>query len=130
MIKSINDKIKIKADNDLRTHNLTLSQSRVLIYLTHNGGQATQKEIEDFLEVSHPTVVGIVSRMEKNGFLDCRPDTLDRRNKLVCLTEHARGTGEDMDSVIGSMEKKMLGPLSDEQVEQLTSMLEIISRNI
>lgn len=130
LIKSINDRIKLKADNDLKSHNLTLAQSRVLIFLLNLGGQATQKEIEDFLEVSHPTVVGIVSRMEKNGFLSCCSDPHDRRNKLVSLTDHAVLIGRDMDSVIEDMERKMLHPLTEEQVKQLTAMLETIYGNL
>lgn len=130
LIKSINDRIKVKADNDLKSHNLTLAQSRVLVFLKNRGAQATQKEIEDFLEVSHPTVVGIVSRMEKNGFLNCSLDPSDRRNKIVALTEYALRTGEDMNSVIGEMEAKMLCPLTDEQILQLTEMLELIYNNL
>ena len=130
LIKSINDRIKVKADNDLKSHNLTLAQSRVLIFLKYHDGQASQKEIEDYLEVSHPTVVGIVSRMEKNGFLTCYFDPTDRRNKIVTLTEYAMQTGENMDTVIGEMEAKMLRPLTKEQIKQLTEMLELINKNL
>ncbi len=68
-IKYISDKVRQKADNNLKDHNLTLSQVRVLRFLTCVGGSCSQKEIEDYLQVSHPTVVGIVSRMEQSGFL-------------------------------------------------------------
>ena len=63
--KLINDKLRTKADADLRAHGLTMTQSRVLRFLSDSGGEATQKEIEDFLSVSHPTVVGIVSRLRE-----------------------------------------------------------------
>ena len=58
LLKMITDKIKIQADANLAQHDLTLTQSRVLGYLARNGGTATQKEIEGFLQVSHPTVAG------------------------------------------------------------------------
>lgn len=58
LVKMIDDKMKVKADADLTHYDLTLSQCRVLTFLQSQEGQATQKEIEDFLEVSHPTVVG------------------------------------------------------------------------
>ena len=74
LIKNINDKLKVKADADLKHSNLTLAQSRVLAFLDRRGGQATQKEIEVYLEVSHPTVVGIISRMKQNGHLRCWVD--------------------------------------------------------
>lgn len=54
LLKMITDKIKIQADANLAQHDLTLTQSRVLGYLARNGGTATQKEIEGFLQVSHP----------------------------------------------------------------------------
>ena len=130
LIKSINDKVKIHADADLKTHNLTLAQSRVLIYLMKHGQQATQKEIEDSFEVSHPTIVGLVTRMEKNGFLTCRMDTYDRRNKIVGLTELGVSTARNMGNVIGKMEKKMLVPLTDDDIIKLTDMLETILKNL
>ena len=48
--KIINDRIKVRADADLKTHDLTLTQTRVLGFLTESGGQATQKEIEADLQ--------------------------------------------------------------------------------
>ena len=130
LIKSINDKIKVHADADLKSHDLTLSQSRVLMFLVKNDGKATQKEIEDFLKVSHPTVVGLVSRMKENGFVTVMQDTDDRRNKVVTLTDTAIKTGSNMDKVVAGMEAKMLKSLSAEQIKQLTEMLETIYRNI
>ena len=65
LIKSISDRLKVCADADLYRYHLTLSQSRVLWCLEQSGGQATQKEIERFHTVSHPTVIGIVSHMKK-----------------------------------------------------------------
>ncbi len=130
LIKSISDRIKVHADKDLKDHNLTLSQSRVVMFLSKHGGQATQKEIEVFMDVSHPTVVGLVSRMEENGFVTSRMDDEDRRNKIVTLTAHALTTGANMDKVIGDMESKMLSSLSDKQIEELTEMLETVYHNV
>lgn len=131
LIKSINDKIKIHADADLKSHNLTLAQSRVLVYLkSRENGRATQKEIEDFLSVSHPTVVGLVSRMGKNGFLTSWIDADDHRNKIVELTPSAKKIGDNMDFVIKGMEDKMLSSLSKNQISELSEMLEIIYKNL
>lgn len=130
LIKTISDRIKIHADEDLKRHNLTLSQSRVLIFLKNNGGQAMQKEIEDDLGVSHPTTVGLVSRMAQNGFLTVRPDEDDRRNRIVCLTDHAKKVGSDMDNVIGQMEEQMLSSIPEEQQKLLVQMLETIYSNV
>lgn len=130
LIKAINDKVKVHADADLKSHNLTLTQSRVLLYLKDHSAHATQKEIEEYLDVSHPTVVGIVSRMEKNGFVVCWFDKNDRRNKNVKLTDMAIQTAQNMDSVISGMEDRMLFPLTKQQISILTQMLELIYKNL
>ena len=130
LIKNINDKLKAKADADLKHYNLTLAQSRVLTFLHFNGGQATQKEIEVFLDVSHPTVVGIVSRMEQNGHVISWIDENDKRNKIVKLTETAEALSMDMEHDISENERKMLASLSAEDIEQLRELLLAVYKNL
>lgn len=129
LIKNINDKLKVKADADLKRYNLTFTQSRVFAFLQEKGGQATQKEIELFLEVSHPTVVGIVSRMEQNGYVTTWMDSNDKRNKNVKLTKQAEEIGIDMEQNMLKNEKMLLDPLTAEEAEKLKEMLLLISAN-
>ena len=130
LFKNINDKLKVKADADLKHSNLTLAQSRVLAFLDSRGGQTTQKESEVHLEVSHPTVVGIISRMEKNGHLRCWVDETDKRNKIVALTEQAKALGEEMEQRILANEKMLLASLSEADIKKLKQMLLIIYNNL
>lgn len=126
LIKNINDKLKVKVDADLKRYNLTFTQSRVFAFLNGKGGQATQKEIELFLEVSHPTVVGIVSRMEQNGYVTTWLDDKDKRNKIVRLTKQAEEIGIDMEQNMLENERMLLAPLSAEESERLKEMLTAI----
>lgn len=130
LIKNINDKLKVKADADLKHSNLTLAQSRVLAFLDSQGGQTTQKEIEVYLEVSHPTVVGIISRMEQNGHLQCWVDENDKRNKIVALTEQAKALGKEIEQRILDNEKKLLASLSEEDIKKLKQMLLVMYNNL
>ncbi len=130
LIKNINDKLKAKADADFKRYNLTLAQSRVFAFLHSNGGQATQKEIEVFLEVSHPTVVGIVSRMEQNGHVISWIDENDKRLQLVKLTGAAEALSMDMEHNISANEQKMLASLSGEEIEQLRELLLAVYKNL
>lgn len=122
LIKSINDKLKVRADAELKQYHLTISQSRVLVYLRSRGGQATQKEIETFLDVAHPTIVGLVSRMEQNGYVTCWPCE-DGRNKYVKLTPQAEAIGKDMQENMQASEEMLLAPLSPEDRERLRGLL-------
>lgn len=126
LLKMITDKIKIQADANLAQHDLTLTQSRVLGYLDRSGGQATQKEIEGFLQVSHPTVAGVIGRMEQKGFVSCRADPADKRSKIVSQTERAAAVAQDMHATIQTTEQQMLRSLTPEQIAALESALRTI----
>lgn len=130
LIKNINDRLKVRADADLKKHNLTLTQSRVLAFLDSKGGSATQKEIEIFLEVSHPTVVGVVSRMEQKDYLTSRTDDSDKRNKIVTLTQKAKALGKEMEENILANERALLASFSDEDASKLKEMLLAIYNNL
>jgi len=130
LIKLINDRLKAKADADLKSEHLTLSQSRVLAFLEHKDGQTTQKEIESYLEVSHPTVVGLISRMEQNGFVACCLDPSDHRNKIVKLTRKAEKAGKSMEKLIGQHEEMLLKSMTQEERKELQRLLEIVNNNI
>ena len=129
LIKGINDKLKVKADAELKQYNLTMAQCRVLTYLSSQGGQTTQKEIEVFLNVSHPTVVGIVSRMEQNGYVTCWPCE-DGRNKYVKLTAQAEAIDRDMQENMHANEEMLLAPLSPEERERLRDLLLTVAEHL
>lgn len=131
-MKQITDKIKAAADadTDLKNRNLTLSQVRVLEYISSKGGSVTQKSIEEYLDVSHPTVVGIVARLEKNGYLICYSDKTDRRNKIVAMTERSARVIHEVQRKIAAQEEKLLQGLSAEEIEQLRKLLNTILKNV
>ena len=128
--KLISDKLKVHADADLKNQGLTLAQSRVLTFLNEQDGIATQKEIEDYLQVSHPTVVGLVSRMEQNELVETWLDPENRRNKMVRLTEKSKKIGENMDEVTEQHDKALLNGLSEQEQAELNRMLNIILKNL
>ena len=131
LIKNIDEKLKVRADADLKSHNLTLVQSSVVIFLYHQEEcQATQKEIEEHLEISHPAVVGIVSRMEQNGHVTTWIDPNNRRNKMVRLTLQAQAMGENMDVLRRHWEGIMLQGFSPEEAAGLKKMLWMVYQNI
>ena len=130
LIKIISDKLRMRADADMVEHNLTLSQCRVHAYLNRHGGEATQKEIEVYMEVSHPTVVGIISRMEKAGHVVTCTDENDKRNKIVRLSEESRAMGYEIEKTIHAREQAMLDGLSETEVSELRRMLEVVYQNL
>ncbi|MGN1019515.1 MAG: MarR family winged helix-turn-helix transcriptional regulator [Aristaeellaceae bacterium] len=130
LIKSINEKLKARADQDARTHHLTLSQSFVLTYLDSQGGQAAQKDIERFLDVSHPAVTGIISRMEQNGHVTTWPNPGDKRVKIVALTPQAGARVKEMNEMCQHWESAMLDGFSPEETATLKALLIRVNDNL
>ncbi len=125
LFKVITDKMIEKADKDMEEYGLTFTQSRVLGFL-RDKECVTQKEIEKHLEVSHPTVVGIVSRMEQNGFVTTWFDPSDKRNKMVKLTEKANETGKLLEASAKIHDRELFYFLTEEEIIQLGDMLTTI----
>lgn len=128
--KIINDRIKQRADADLQAHDLTLTQTRVLGFIMEAGGQVAQKDIERDLQVSHPTVVGVVSRMEQKGFLTSWVDPMDRRNKLIRVTPKAIETDRQINATVQKQDEKLLRGLTPQQIEVLCACLDHIAKNL
>lgn len=115
---------------NLKEWDLTFSQLQVLKYLQMHHGETMQKEIEREFQVSHPTIVGLVSRLEKNGFVTTRVDTKDRRNKIVSLTDKAREHHKIIENEKKQNEAFLLSGLSAEDQQNLRRYLLLIQQNL
>ena len=65
LIKQISEKTDKKIIRTFKKYGVTCSQHRLLVFLDKSGGKSMQKDVETYLEVSHPTVVGLLSGLEK-----------------------------------------------------------------
>ena len=130
LIKVISDRMKALGDNDLKTHDLTFSQAQVLVVIERNGGTIAQKEIEKILDVSHPTIVGLVNRLQEKEFVECEVDETDRRSKIVFLSEKAKSLGQLMREKRDQSDRELMEGLSEEEAEQLYVLLRKIYSNI
>lgn len=130
LLKKINDKFKLKVDAHLKTFDLTVSQAKVLHFIGHCSGFTTQKQIEEFLEVSHPTVVGLLSRLEKSGYIECGYDESHGKNKTVRQTEKAVKFSHTMYDFFVRANNDLVKGLSKEEQEELERLLCILYENV
>lgn len=130
LIKLINEKLVAIAEPDFEKLGVTFRQSMVLYELDRVGGQATQKELEIIMEVSHPTITGLVKRMEKNGFVITWFSGDDRRNKLVKLTPKAKGIIKELEEFVVVYDKITFKSFTPEEISVFTDMLLRIYENV
>ena len=133
LFRQINDGLKRLLDNRLQDMQLTSAQIHVLGYLRCRrdmGQVTTQKDLENHLKVSHPTVVGIIHRLEEKGFLYSEIDTADRRMKNLYLTEQENEVFDEMERRREVAEASMLAGFTPGEREEIYQLLNRIIRNL
>lgn len=130
LFKVIHERMQTAADADLKAQGLTFAQGQVIVFLAEHGSRALQKEIEASLGVSHPTVTGLVSRLEKSGFVRTWTDAEDRRNKVVELTDKARETGDRLRGTMHERDRALLAGLDEREQAELIRMLKQVYANV
>lgn len=131
LFKQINLMIKKEIDKNLIKYDLTTSQSRVLFFVYFRGDDKTSmKDIEEHMKVTHPTVIGIVKRLEEKGFVATASDPEDRRVKLVIITQKTTKMIKKLDQGKRRMDEKLLKGFTEQEAKELRRMLSMIEDNL
>lgn len=131
IIKLIGDAIETKANQKLKHYDMTLSQGRVLSYLHHRRGMKTsQRDMEEYFQVTHPTIIGILKRLESKGLITSEYDTVDKRIKNVYLTRDHESKSIKASDFQVEMEETLVRGFTAEQISELKEALFTLYRNI
>ncbi|MDY4755080.1 MAG: MarR family transcriptional regulator [Candidatus Faecousia sp.] len=102
---------------------LTSAQGRVMGYLARRGEPLCAKDIEEEFHLSHPTVSGLLSRLEKKSFIEFRPDEKDGRCKRIYVSPKGLDCHERIFHVILENEKRVVQGFTQEEKEQFATLL-------
>jgi len=80
--------------------------------------------VEEEFHLSHPTVSGILSRLEKKDFIEFRPDEQDRRVKRIYLRPKGIEYHERIHRVIQENEQRIVRDFTEEEQRQFAALLE------
>ena len=88
-MRKFNDNLSLIVNNELRKYGLTYSQLLLLHFLSQRKGEETAiKDIEKLMQLTHPTVLGIVARLCAKGFVKTKTSDKDKRIRLVSLADN------------------------------------------
>jgi DNA-binding MarR family transcriptional regulator len=133
LIKQLDESLHKHANRDLEPFGLTMSQFRVLLHLREREKarlMTSHKDIEAALGVSHPTVVGLLRRLEAKGFVRTETGAVDRRVRNVFLVKVKPSLWSGMHASRLNAEKKLLAGFSKEEASILVAMLKRVLGNI
>jgi DNA-binding MarR family transcriptional regulator len=123
-IKLISERITKNINQQLKTYGVTLTQMRVLNFMAGRPGCcATQREIEDFLHVTHPTVVGILKIMVRNDLIEYVHHTPARRTKPARLTPRSHEILDALKHSGDQFQREAFTDFSGDECSALHSLL-------
>lgn len=125
-------KIRRKLDNETSKYGITGVQGRILGFLCHNSDKRDifQKDIEEELEIRRSSVTSVLQLMEKNGFIERVSVSKDARLKKLVLTEKGNEVQRNVHNRISELEESLRRELSDEEFDQLISLIDRLSDKI
>ena len=115
-----------------KEYKLTPAQMDILIFLLHNNKNkiVNQRDIENFLSLSNPTIAGTLLRLEKKGFIIRKISKEDKRYKEIYLTKKSRRLKKIIFEYIRNSDNKMFSNISEEEKDSLKNIIIKLIENI
>ena len=130
LLRVIHTTLRTNANAHLKQYDMTLSQTRVLRLLHESGESMQLKQLEQYFEVKHPTMLGILRRMESKGLIEITVNEQDKRSRDVTLLPKGEELCVRLRDHIRQNEVQLVSGFTPEEVETLRSMLERAQKNI
>jgi MarR family transcriptional regulator for hemolysin len=108
---------------------ITFTQCKVLVLLSRNEG-ATQAKLAEVSETEPMTLVRVLDRMERDGWIERRADPSDRRAYRLYLKPASSPVLAEVLRIGEKIRAEALAGLSAERREQLMDMLEQVRDNL
>lgn len=129
-LKSISDKIRMASDITFAEYGLTGPQAGCIFYIHQAGGSILQKDLEKKTDVSHPTIVGIMTRLQEKGYVAIETDQSDRRKRIITLTDRAVSVSDELARRSGELNDILVADMSADDRAELQRLLQMVDRNL
>ena len=116
-------------DVELSRQSITFRQWEVLAWIAAEGEQS-QVELADRLCIEAPTLAGIVSRMERDGWLVRFPCPNDRRRKRIRATDKAEQVWNKAVECCHRVRTQATNGISEDELEGFRQVCSTILANL
>lgn len=115
----------------LKKQNVDLTPEQfLLIDLLWNQGPLSQQEIADQMHKDKNSITKLVDAIEKKGFVKRSQNPSDRRSNTIVTTKLAESLKDDAKSKGISILDKMLGDISEEELNSFLATLDKLCSNM
>ena len=116
-------------NEELLPHGITVRQSQVLGWLVLEG-KLSQVELAAKMMIEPPTLVGILDRMERDGWISRVGCPEDRRKKIIRIRPEAATAWEKIVQCARRVRGRATDGLSTQQLRTLKKLLRLVNRNL
>ena len=126
-IRKIVRSINLESKKIQKEYGVSIPQVLCLSYLSNSEGfQSTQGEIRKFLNLNSSTINGIISRLEKKGYLARLPKSGDKRVVKIALTTSGDQLLQRMPSLLHDQLSQRLQQLEPQELEEVLKSLDTL----
>ena len=110
-------------DKQLRDIGMTHGLAAALLHLDLIGEGASQRQIAASMEVEQPTLVQLISRLEKREYIEKKPFPGDKRRTSVYLTPGGHEVLSAVKTIYQATYEQLFGHLTKDQLDQAENTL-------
>jgi MarR family transcriptional regulator for hemolysin len=116
-------------NEELAPQGVTFRLAQVLGCLALEG-RLSQTDLAERMRIEPPTLVGILDRMERDGWIRRGGDVTDRRKKLVEATPAAKPAWTKIVAVAKRVRTRATRGMTPNQLAQLKKLLGLVQTNL
>ncbi|MCD7894063.1 MAG: MarR family transcriptional regulator [Erysipelotrichaceae bacterium] len=129
-IKILNTAIENILNRDFAEFDITYTQATVIGFLNqHNGEEICQRDIENALGLSHPTMSSILKRLDEKKLIRTEALATDRRYKRAELTDSSKKMVDTIQQKINSINERLTQGLSQTEEEEFERVMNVMIQN-
>lgn len=113
-----------------KSRNISTYELFVLDILWFDDGNITQKDICDRLSINKQTIASIISKFQRQGYVEFQKSGDDARNKIIALTEDGNKYVESIIPRAALAENIAMDKLGLKKLEQLIGMTLKLTENM
>jgi len=130
ILRTADKSLEQALDSEIKQRfNLTGGQWKVIMILALREG-ISQKEVADLLSVEGPTLVPIIDKMEKDGFLTRKLNPNDRRINSIFLTKKSLELVEKIINTILDFRSIITKGVSKQDIDSARKVLLKMTQNV
>lgn len=118
-----------KLNEELSKHGITYRQWEVLVWLSF-AGESSQSELAQRMHIEAPTLVGVLDRMERDGWITRATDDRDRRRKVIRVSPQVEPVWARMVDCAKGVRAQAIEGVSEAELQTVRNVLNRMRQNL